>query len=71
MNPIAIAQLIQLVNLAVEAASAAQKVGALLEERHAAGREITPEDWQALLTDRVTAQAMLLAAIRQRQSTGD
>lgn len=70
MNAIAIAQAIQLITLATEAAAAASRISALIAQRQAAGTELSEQDWAELINDRAVAQAMLLASISKRQAGG-
>lgn len=71
MNALAIAQAIQLITLATEAAVAASRISALVSKHQAAGTELTEEDWRELLADRAMAQSMLIASIAKRQVAGD
>lgn len=64
---LALSRAIELMTLAAEAAPAAQRISALIQQRQAAGSEITNDDWIELLADRATAQALLAASIVRRQ----
>jgi myo-inositol catabolism protein IolC len=72
MTPLVIAftHAVQLATLAAEAAVAAGRISKVLQDRAAAGQEFTEADLADLLTDRATAQAMLIASIARRQVSG-
>lgn len=65
---VALAQVMDLVELAAQSSAAAQRISALIAQRHARGEEITDEDWMALVNDRQMAQTMLVASIAKRRA---
>lgn len=67
---LALAKTLELITLAIEASAAANRISALIAARQAAGKEITEDDFAALMADRQIAQAALAASIIKRQDAG-
>ena len=64
---LALAKAIELMTLAAEAAAAAQRISALIQQRQSAGSDLTNDDWATLLEDRDLARTLLAASIARRQ----